>query len=105
MTRAYNNNRGSSIFATKRGYIGTASPDVAVGDIVCVLYGGQVPYIMRLHDNADRRHQFIGDCYVEGMMFGEGTELDDIEERDFAIIQESISSVILPALVLVQQCS
>ena len=86
MYRAYYNNRGASIFATKRGYIGTATPDIAVGDLVCLLYGGQVPYIMRLHDNADPTYRFSSDCYIEGMMFGESVELDDIVEQDFAIV-------------------
>ncbi|RFU23917.1 hypothetical protein B7463_g12421, partial [Scytalidium lignicola] len=34
-------------FTTTRGYIGLAPPDVQKGDIVCVLLGGEVPYVLR----------------------------------------------------------
>lgn len=32
---------------TPRGYIGLVPPDVEKGDMICVLLGGEVPYVLR----------------------------------------------------------
>ncbi|KAH7256186.1 heterokaryon incompatibility protein-domain-containing protein [Fusarium tricinctum] len=48
---------------TDTGYIGLRPPDTQVGDSICVLLGGSVPYALRRnHDNT---------CYIHGIMDGE----------------------------------
>jgi hypothetical protein len=39
------------------------------GDIICVLAGGRVPYVLRPCD--DGFYRLVGECYVDGAMHGE----------------------------------
>jgi hypothetical protein len=72
---------GSSIFRTNKGYIGTGSKYARPRDLVCVLFGGQTPFILR---RDGERYQFISDCYVHGIMEGEALDLG-LEETTFAL--------------------
>lgn len=85
MDNAYYCNRGTSLFATSLGYVGTATPDVRAGDLVCVLYGGTVPYVLRPRA-AEGGFTFVGDCYVHGIMHGEAVTMQHADERDFLLI-------------------
>ncbi|KAK5122281.1 hypothetical protein LTR85_004192 [Meristemomyces frigidus] len=58
------------MFSTDNGYLGTGPEGLYVGDVVCVLYGGNVPYILRKVGNQGH-YKFIGDAYVPGIMHGE----------------------------------
>jgi hypothetical protein len=40
-----------------------------VGDIVSVLYGSEMPHLLRPRN--DGRFEVIGECYVDGIMHGE----------------------------------
>jgi hypothetical protein len=42
------------------------------GDVVCVVAGGQVPYVLR--PLSDDTFYFVGECYVAGYMFGKAVE-------------------------------
>jgi hypothetical protein len=53
---------------TERNYCGLVPDTARVGDKVCVLYGGQVLYVMR--EREDGRYSFIGECYIHSLMDG-----------------------------------
>lgn len=72
---------GSSIFRTNKGYIGTGSRYARPKDLVCVLFGGQTPFILR---RDEERYRFISDCYVYGIMEGEALDFG-LEETTFAL--------------------
>lgn len=64
--------KASRLFEFEGGYLGSAPQDVELGDIVCVLNGSQYPVILRpLPDNL---FEFIGTCFVLGLMNGEARE-------------------------------
>jgi hypothetical protein len=70
---------------TTKGYIGLAPEQTSPGDIVCFFLGGRMPVILR---PVDQHWEFIGECYIHGVMFGEA--IDDLENgqyelRDFEI--------------------
>lgn len=53
---------------TEDGWIGLA-PDIAKeGDVVVILSGGDVPYVLRPEEDV---YLLVGECYVEGVMYGE----------------------------------
>ena len=54
-----------------------------VGDVICVFYGGHVPYVIRPCDNG--RYTFVGHCYVHGLMDGEAMEIDGVQTQEFAL--------------------
>lgn len=74
-------------FATtvRRGLYVLAPTAVKKGDLVCVLFGGATPYILRRHGS---RYLLVGECFAYGMMFGEGIEMlerGEVEETSFDI--------------------
>jgi hypothetical protein len=74
---------GSKIFRTRTGYIGTAPRFVEEGDLICILYGGQTPFVLRRE--AWGNYRFIGDCYVHGIMDGEALSMD-LDETEFVLV-------------------
>ncbi|KAF2026739.1 hypothetical protein EK21DRAFT_73415 [Setomelanomma holmii] len=55
-------------FVTKKGLMGIGPDTMKEGDIVVVLFGGRVPYLLR---PAGTGHSFLGECYAPGLMDGE----------------------------------
>lgn len=55
-------------FVTTEGRIGIGPDTMKEGDIVTILFGGKIPYVLRL---SGTRYRFIGECYVPGLMSGE----------------------------------
>jgi hypothetical protein len=56
-------------FVTNEGRLGLAPPATKEGDVVCVLMGGSTPYVLR--KIGGDRYQFVGECFVFGLMDGE----------------------------------
>ncbi|KUJ23934.1 HET-domain-containing protein [Mollisia scopiformis] len=77
---------GRGFFTTETGYMGMGPPNVQLGDIVCVLFGGEVPFVLRPSENG--MYKMIGQCYLHGVMDGEviqGVSRGDFYYTYFAI--------------------
>lgn len=61
---------GRRIFTTDKGYLGTGTEDVKAGDIICLVSGGDVPYILRSVAGKPKRFALVGEAYVHGIMDG-----------------------------------
>jgi hypothetical protein len=61
---------GRRQFFTENGYMGIGPSAMRKGDLVCVLFGGCVPYILRPTDT-DNMYKLVGESYVHGIMKGE----------------------------------
>lgn len=70
-------------FATNCGYVGLASHEAepAIGDTVCLLFGGPTPFILR---KEARRYHFIGACYLDAFM--------TIEVQNMVLAQGSLQT-------------
>ncbi len=68
---------------TTEGHIGLGPGIVLPGDKVCVFYGGEVPYILRPIGD---QFQLVGECYLHGIMNGEGMNQDRWVRRSFYIV-------------------
>ncbi|KAK5688901.1 hypothetical protein LTS10_000880 [Elasticomyces elasticus] len=55
------------VFATAKGALGLGPAVIAAGDLVTVLDGGVVPYVLRPEKLS---YRFVGACYVHGIMHG-----------------------------------
>jgi hypothetical protein len=65
---------GRRLFHTATGYVGIGPTLSQRGDIVCVLAGGAVPFVVRRDSSRPRRRfELIGEAYVHGIMHGEAT--------------------------------
>ena len=58
-----------SFFITKKGYLGLGPVRAIAGDVVCVLRGGNVPFVLR-QSNDQASYSLIGEAYVHGIMDG-----------------------------------
>jgi hypothetical protein len=58
-----------SFAVTEKGYAGWIPKRCEVGDRVCIVAGGQVPFVLR--EISDGFHKLIGECYIHGVMDGE----------------------------------
>jgi hypothetical protein len=65
----------SRVFVTLRGFAGLGNHALEEGDIIALILGTCVPYILRpvaFGISSARQYQLVGECYVHGMMNGEG---------------------------------
>jgi hypothetical protein len=70
-------------FVTETGKVGFCLPHAQIGDEVWVFHGGNVPFVVRPQTRLGRRfYNFIGDCTMEGIMFGELFEEEGFKERN-----------------------
>ena len=76
------------VFArTRKGYYVLGPKTTEPGDIVCVLYGGKLPFILRPW--GESHYLLVGECYVHGLMHGEAmgmSKADEAVEKVFDII-------------------
>lgn len=59
-----------SVFTTRDGYIGLCPPMTQKGDVLCLIHGTKVPFLIRHHSHDT--YSLVGESYVHGIMFGEG---------------------------------
>ena len=67
---------GYDVFSTlQKGYLGLGPKYANEGDILCIISGLAFPCLLRPHNIELGRvmnWKFVGLCYVEGLMYGEG---------------------------------
>jgi hypothetical protein len=59
-------------FATRKGHPGLSSRHVKRGDMIALIHGAQVPFVLRHHDNG--KYTIVSEAYVDGIMDGEAAE-------------------------------
>ncbi|UKZ64355.1 uncharacterized protein TrAtP1_005571 [Trichoderma atroviride] len=73
---------------TRRGYFVLGPDALQTGDVVVVLRGGKVPFLLRkvsVGGDGEERWVLVGECYVHGLMDGEGWDVEGAEEEVFAV--------------------
>lgn len=72
-----------SFFITQNGYVGLAPGKAQPGDKVCVLFGGNNPFLLRpvknesngdVESQENEEYILVGEAYVHGLMHGEAIE-------------------------------
>jgi hypothetical protein len=58
-------------FVTAGGWLGFGPTCMEPGDVVVVLAGADVPFIVRRKDDESGEFLLVGEAYVDGLMFGE----------------------------------
>lgn len=67
---------------TRNRLLAFVPPNARQEGIITILFGGDVPYVLRPLNNS--WFNVIGECYVDGIMYGEGLS-DDASERIFPL--------------------
>ncbi|KAK3625755.1 hypothetical protein LTR22_023409 [Elasticomyces elasticus] len=63
---------GKKIFFTEQGALGLAPEAVKVGDVVAIVHGSKTPMVLREVEGVTGEYRVIGQCYLNGWMYGEG---------------------------------
>lgn len=58
-------------FSTVGGRVGLGPRNLVSGDTVCIVHGAKLPYVMRFKPGGGSSCEFLGDAYVDGVMYGE----------------------------------
>lgn len=77
--------KGRKLFFTESGNLGLGPMAIQEGDILCVLFGGSVPYVLRAEGEF---YRLVGECYVHDLMNGEAIasmEKGELEKRWFKV--------------------
>lgn len=86
-SRAANGASSHRCFAlTAKGYFALGPKVLEAGDIICVLFGGKMPFCLRPWGH---QYLLVGECYVHGLMNGEAIEMlehGEVVEEEFAIV-------------------
>ncbi|KAJ8116079.1 hypothetical protein OPT61_g2429 [Boeremia exigua] len=72
--------------ATETGMIGFVPMRAKKGDLVCILHGASVPFILR--QTTGGKFQLVGECYMHGIMYGEALQRADYQDKEieFALV-------------------
>lgn len=77
---------GRSLCVTKRGYIGAVPPLARSGDIIYLIQGAQVPFVLRpvaatdlgSNESSSNSFELVGEAYIHGIMDGEFHGQDEL---------------------------
>lgn len=76
------------MFITQEGYLGLGQEGSQIGDVVCILYGGETPFILRQSSLLqERRFQFLSEFYIHGIMDGEMMKNREISRIEKFVIK------------------
>jgi hypothetical protein len=65
-------------FLSTKGYVGLIPAHSEPGDLICIIFGAIVPFVLRKLQNG--QYELIGEAYVHGIMDGEFMETCPISE-------------------------
>jgi len=73
--------KGLKFCITEQGRLAMVSPYTKAGDLICVLFGGQMPFVLRSFSEINLC-RLVGEWYVDGVMDGEALR-EHIEEGKY----------------------
>lgn len=68
---------------TENGYLCLVPLDAEVEDIVIILVECSAPVLLRKQENKEGGYEFIGTCYVHGIMYGEAVDQLHVDDGFF----------------------
>ncbi|KAL3423302.1 hypothetical protein PVAG01_05049 [Phlyctema vagabunda] len=71
--------KSRAFFITRSGYMGLGPLGIDTGDMVCILRGCNVPFLIR---NENNHYVLVGECFVWGLMDGEAVK--KVVDSDFS---------------------
>lgn len=71
--------------ATRKGYVGVVPYITQVGNLVSIVKGAQVPFVLQTSATRPQCFRLIGECYINGLMNGEGLSSQNIVGREFSL--------------------
>ncbi|KAK5126120.1 hypothetical protein LTR85_011475 [Meristemomyces frigidus] len=84
-SQANGNRAQRRLYRTAKGYFGAGPTHIQEGDVVCVLFGGETPFLLRRREGVDG-YLLVGETYVHGIMDGEALDERQIESADHSAV-------------------
>jgi hypothetical protein len=78
--------RNVRLCLTKNGYLGLVPLAAELGDVVCIVHGSCVPFILRRCKDVKGAFRLVGKCYIHGIMEGEAMRMKDLEQREISLV-------------------
>jgi Heterokaryon incompatibility protein (HET) len=72
--------------STKNGYLGLVPLEAEVGDVVCIINGSCVPFVLRPCRDIKWAFRLVGKCYIYGIMEGEAMEMKDLVQKEISLV-------------------
>ena len=66
-------------------WLALAPQQVQPGDCICVLHGSTVPWALR-PTNDEGKYEVVGQCFVDGIMYGEAVNWEEDEADTFVLV-------------------
>ena len=73
------------IYDHEKGYVRVVPYMSKVGDVVAVVKGGRVPFVLQTSRARAASYRLGGECYVHGIMNGEGISLQRVVEKELRL--------------------
>lgn len=77
---------GRRIFASEKGYLGTSTEAVKRGDMVFLIAGAHVPYVLRPVAGMEDTFTLVGEAYVHGIINSEQSFVGETEFKSISIV-------------------
>ncbi|OAK93948.1 hypothetical protein IQ06DRAFT_298698 [Phaeosphaeriaceae sp. SRC1lsM3a] len=58
-------------FVTRKGHMGIGPLRMREGDVIAILFGSTIPFVLRHVEGSADRYMLLGECYIHGIMDGE----------------------------------
>jgi len=68
---------------TKKGHLGKVPIRAQTGDVICVIAGAAVPFLLRPKDDG---YMLVGQCYLHGFMKGEVLEMGEYRAEEILLL-------------------
>ncbi|KAL8409444.1 hypothetical protein RB594_007759 [Gaeumannomyces avenae] len=82
---AFSRRLDNAVFCeTDKGFVGLAPEDTKAGDKICLLHDAKAPFLLRRRPGVAPAWSLIGECYIHGIMYGEGVPSGPAE--DFSLV-------------------
>ncbi|KAL0253340.1 hypothetical protein SLS55_010315 [Diplodia seriata] len=75
---------GRMFMKTESGSVGLVTTACNCGDLIAIFHGSRTPLVVRKISSSSN-YQLVGDCYIEGAMFGEAVGWTEEEADDIVI--------------------
>jgi hypothetical protein len=77
---------GRRFCLSSAGRLGQVPGDSKFGDEICIFPGMKTPFVVRKDLGNKGRYLLIGDCYIDGLMYGDALRPDDSHIQEIALI-------------------
>ncbi len=71
---------------TMNGYLGLVPLATEIGDVICIVYGSCVPFVLRPCKDIKGAFRPVGQCYIHGIMEGEAMKMKDLVTREISLV-------------------